>query len=283
MAKDEEKTDQSINDMTGTGNKKEIKKKKKMKSSKKDKDSKRTEEQGQDNGRPWGNENPPVSGPDHRTVRVKRRRNQREEHDYSESGGNFLSRISPKHILGAAGVVASGVLIFKGVKGEWPFTKKNLEEINLNSKETIDVPREELYSYWRKFENLPRFMSHIKEVEEIDEKRSEWTAEIPGGLGTIVWEAVIDEERENEYISWKSMPGAEIENSGHVRFQDEVNGKGTVVQTTISYRPPAGGELGERAAKLFNPAFEKVVKTDLKQFKKHMEKGDEKKRKSSKA
>lgn len=214
-------------------------------------------------------EKPHVSEQESSSVNVSRRRNRQSESEDSE--GNFLSslNINKNHLLGLAGVVAGGTLLFRGIKGNWPFTKK-ISKIDLNTKQTVNRSREDLYSYWRNLENLPNFMSHLKEVEEINNERSRWTAEIPGGLGTIGWEAKITEEEENEYLSWKSLPNSEVKNSGEVTFQDAPNGKGTIVETTISYHPPIG-KAGKYTAKLLNPAFEKIIKRDLKQFKKHME------------
>ncbi|GEM_PF-5898641 len=39
---------------------------------------------------------------------------------------------------------------------------------------TINKPVEELYRFWRNFDNLPRFIKHLKEVKVYDEKRSHW-------------------------------------------------------------------------------------------------------------
>lgn len=192
--------------------------------------------------------------------------------DQSEdSQRNFLS--SFKSILGIAGLVAGGALLFRAAR-KGGTSSKNANEIRLHTSQTIKRSREELYAYWRNLENLPNFMSHIKEIQEIDVRRSRWTAEVPGGVGTIEWDAVIEQDRLNEYISWRSIADADIENAGEVRFKDAGRGKGTIVETTISYLPPAG-KLGEYAAKLLNPAFEKIVKKDLNQFKEHMEKGGE--------
>ena len=116
----------------------------------------------------------------------------------------------------------------------------------------------------------------------INDKRSHWVAEVPGGLGHIEWEAEIVWEQKNQVLAWRSLPDSEIENSGEVRFQDAGNGKNTIVETTISYRPPAG-KAGGLAAKLLNPAFKKVVEKDLKDFKKVMEKGGSTRRKASPA
>lgn len=217
-----------------------------------------------DSGYPSGNYDIDIS--EQENPRVRRSRNYRRDSELNNSGGSTLNKI-----LSVAGIVAGGALLFKATKGEWPFSKKVID-IDLQTKQTIQRPPEELYAYWRRLENLPNFMSHIKEIWEIDEKRSRWTAEIPGGIGTIDWDAEILQDRKNEFISWRSVGNADIQNSGEVRFRNAGNGRSTIVETTISYRPPAG-KVGELTAKLLNPAFEKVVKNDLKQFKKHMEEG----------
>lgn len=186
------------------------------------------------------------------------------------------------NLLGLLTAAAGGALIYRGATGTWPGngleTSGTYGEIDLHSRLTIDKPRAELYAYWRNLENLPNFMSHIQKVREIDNKRSKWTAKIPGGVGTIEWDAEITREEADRVIEWQSLPDAEIGNSGEVRFE-EAPGGGTIVETTISYRPPAG-EIGEMAAQLLNPAFEKVVKKDLKEFKKYMERGGAPKTKS---
>lgn len=115
-------------------------------------------------------------------------------------------------------------------------------------------------------------MKHLQDVDEITEKRSNWVARIPGGLGTLEWEAEIIQEEENRIIAWRSLPDSEIQNSGEVRFEDVPGGMGTRVKTRINYQPPAG-EIGELAAKLLNPAFSQIVKNDLRWFKGYMETG----------
>lgn len=193
--------------------------------------------------------------------------------------------VNKNQVLTALGVVAGGALLYKGAKAltgsgkSAAYDKKAIVEISTTL--TVKRPKEELYAYWRNLENLPNFMSHIEEVIEVSDKRSEWTAEVPGGLGTIEWDAEIIWEQKNHSIAWRSLPDSEIENSGEVRFQDAGNGRSTVVETRISYRPPAG-RAGGLAAKLLNPAFKKVVENDLKEFKKIMEKGGSTKRSASK-
>ena len=198
--------------------------------------------------------------------------NSTRNYNSEDSDNGFLSSVkfNKTTLLGLAGALAGGALIFKALKGK--SSSKKAHEIQLQTRQTIKNSREELYAYWRNLENLPNFMSHIKEVREIDERRSKWTAEVPGGMGTVEWEALIEQDIVNSFISWRSVADADIRNAGEVRFEEAPNGKGTIVETTISYLPPAGN-AGEYVAELLNPAFEKIVKKDLKQFKKHMEKG----------
>lgn len=245
-----------------------------------------------------GSTQSPMSQPDPGSTRMAKGRSEnsstgsqqmnrgRSGNSNSGPGRDILSSVGKNTgILGVLGAVAGGALLFRGATGKWPFagggknTSHKLKVVDINTRVVVNQPREELYAYWRNLENLPNFMTHLEEVRELDNKRSTWTAKIPGGMGTVEWDAEIVRERTNHLLAWRSLPGAEIENAGEVRFEKAPGGKGTIVETTISYRPPAG-EVGNYAAKLFNPAFEKTVKKDLKQFKKFMEKGGSPKRKS---
>lgn len=195
------------------------------------------------------------------------------------AGGAFLTVLGLKRggLLGMIAAVAGGAFLYKGASGKWPLDDLNTlggenGEIDVSTSLIINKPKEVLYSYWRNLENLPNFMKHLEEVEEISSDKSRWVARIPGGLGRIEWEAEIVMEEENSMLVWRSLPDSEIQNSGEVRFEDVPGGMGTRVKTRISYQPPAG-EIGELAAKFLNPAFSEIIKSDLHHFKKFMETG----------
>ncbi|MBA3356331.1 MAG: SRPBCC family protein [Pyrinomonadaceae bacterium] len=76
---------------------------------------------------------------------------------------------------------------------------------------TINKPPAELYSFWREFRNLPRFMKYLESVTTLDSGRSHWMAKGPGGE-KVEWDAEIYNEKENELISWRSLPGSELVN-----------------------------------------------------------------------
>jgi len=154
-----------------------------------------------------------------------------------------------------------------GVKGQVP------RAIELRTSMTVNKPKDEVYRFWRKLENLPRFMEHLKTVREADNRRSHWEAKIPGNIGTIEWDAEITDERHGELIAWQSVDNATVYNSGNVSFRESAGGRGTDVLVRIIYEPPAGN-AGSAAAKLLNPVFEKMVKADIMRFKEIMESGE---------
>ncbi len=92
-------------------------------------------------------------------------------------------------------------------------------------------------------------MPDLLSVRPTGERRSHWVACGPGGK-RIEWDAEITEERPNELISWRSLPGADLDNSGTVSFRRAPGDRGTIVRVEMRYRPP-GGSLGAAIARLF--------------------------------
>jgi uncharacterized membrane protein len=137
---------------------------------------------------------------------------------------------------------------------------------------TVKRPAEELYRFWHDFQNLPRFMSHLESVQVTGDRRSHWKARGPAGK-TVEWDAEIVEDRPNELIAWRSLEGADVDNSGAVRFVPAPGGRGTEVHVEMRYDPP-GGAIGAAIAKLFGESPEQQLKDDLLHFKQVMETGE---------
>ncbi|HEX8138938.1 MAG TPA: SRPBCC family protein [Pyrinomonadaceae bacterium] len=136
---------------------------------------------------------------------------------------------------------------------------------------TINRSPQELYSFWRRFENLPRFMNHLESVTTTGGGRSHWVAKAPAGT-TVEWDAEVYNEKEGELIAWRSLDGADVDNAGSVRF--EPTGAGTtLVRVTLRYDPP-GGALGAAVARLFGENPEQQIEEDLGRFKQVMETGE---------
>lgn len=137
---------------------------------------------------------------------------------------------------------------------------------------TIGRSAEDLYSFWRQLDNLPRFMGHLERVDVLDERRSHWVAKGPAGT-EMEWDAEILEDAPNQRITWRSLEGADVANDGTVRFEPAPGNRGTEVRVSLSYSPPAG-KLGATVARLFGENPEQQVRDDLRRFKSLMEAGE---------
>jgi uncharacterized membrane protein len=106
----------------------------------------------------------------------------------------------------------------------------------------------------------------------LDNRRSRWTAYGPAN-SLVEWTAEIVAERDNEIIAWRSIEGSEVKVDGSVEFRTAAGNRGTIVDATIQYRPPAG-VLGSKVAKSFgkDPGF--LMEQDLRRFKALIEAGE---------
>jgi uncharacterized membrane protein len=182
-------------------------------------------------------------------------------------------------LLGLQGLAAGGYMIYRGATGVCPVYEKlgkdttDPEAIRIMETITVNADRDTVYAFWRELSNLPKFMKHLKTVVETDEDKSEWTANTPGGLIVLKWNAVITREEDGNYIGWQSVEGSMIDNAGKVEFKDTLNGIGTEISIEIDYFPPAGS-VGRGITSLFNPVFEKMIREDVQNFKQYAEAAD---------
>jgi uncharacterized membrane protein len=194
-------------------------------------------------------------------------------------------------IRGTLVALLGGSLVYRGVTGNC----KCYEALGIDTSDHYDRPntalaaktgvkvektiainrsQDDLYSFWRNFENLPQFMSHIKSVTVLDGdgRRSHWVANAPLGMN-VEWFAEIISDRENEMISWRSLEGSDVENAGSVHFKPAYGGRGCEVTVSLKYNPP-GGKVGVALAKLFGQDAEAKIADDLRRFKQMMESGE---------
>ena len=180
---------------------------------------------------------------------------------------------------GGLGMLATGgFLLVRGLSGYCAVNnaigrntaRKSGSPVEVKTSVSLNKPPSEVYTFWRNLENLPRFMKHLEKVEETDQTHSRWTAKGPAGVGSVSWEAEIVEDHQNEFISWRSLPGSTVDNAGQVRFRGTPNG--TEIKVQMTYRLPAG-DVGGVAAKLFSPMAEKMMRDDIRDLKKVMETG----------
>jgi uncharacterized membrane protein len=137
---------------------------------------------------------------------------------------------------------------------------------------TINKPRQELYDFWRDFSNLPNFMDNIEAVTRSGDKRTVWTIRAPGWQ-TVEVETEVVEDVPGALIAWRSTDKSQIDTEGRVSFRDAGDGRGTMVEAIIAYKPPAG-DLGRLVAKLFGREPNIQGRHELKRFKMLMETGE---------
>jgi uncharacterized membrane protein len=132
----------------------------------------------------------------------------------------------------------------------------------------INRPPEAVYRFWRNLENLPQVMGHLARVEPIDSQHSHWVANGPFAQ-EVCWDAEIINERLDEMIAWRSLPGGQIDTAGSVRFCPTADG-GTELTLSMKYDPPAG-KIGARIADWLGEGLCQKLDEDLRRFKATME------------
>lgn len=137
---------------------------------------------------------------------------------------------------------------------------------------TVNRTAQELYDYWRKLENLPRFMHHLERVEQTGDKTSHWKAKLTGDI-PVEWDAEIVEDGPGQRIAWRTKPDTQVQQEGTVEFREATGGRGTIVYVNIRYVPP-GGIIGETFGRLLNGITAQQVKDDIGRFKSLMEAGE---------
>jgi uncharacterized membrane protein len=187
-----------------------------------------------------------------------------------------------------SGLVLSGLgaaLVWRGYSGRCQCyaalglnTARHNDAVGVPAQQGVKIEKslhihrspEELYRFWRRLENLPRIMSHVERVDSTDSQRSHWVAK--GPLGTPVeWDAEIINERENELLAWRSIPGGTIDTAGSVHFNRAADGS-TEMVVSMKYNPPAG-KVGDMIADWMGDGLEQKLDEDLCRFKSAMESG----------
>lgn len=191
------------------------------------------------------------------------------------AGGTLLGlglqrRDLPGLALGTLGVAALVSAATGGEPARLPGVGGERRTIDIQKTINIGAPVEQVFAFWRDYENFPRFMSHLRQVKDLGGGRSRWVVEGPGGFA-ITWEAVITQFVPDELLAWKSEPGATVPNAGIVRFETNADGS-TRVHIKLSYQPPAG-TLGHAIARLLSADPRSKMNEDLVRFKSLIEQG----------
>jgi uncharacterized membrane protein len=126
----------------------------------------------------------------------------------------------------------------------------------------VDVPVRTAYNQWTQFEDFPRFMDGVNQIQQLDATHTHWKTEI-GGVKRE-FDAEITEQLPDERVAWKSTEGEQ--QAGVVTFHrlDDSHTRVTVqmdyqAQGVVEKAGSAIGVVGHR------------VKGDLHRFKDFIE------------
>jgi uncharacterized membrane protein len=183
-------------------------------------------------------------------------------------GGGALAvyGLTRRSLPGLAIAGAGGALVYAGAKAN-----SVPRGVSAHATMLVNCSPQEAYQFWRQFENLPVFMTHLDAVTQIGDRKYRW--EVPVAGSHITWDVEIISERENQGLAWRSVPGAETGMEGSVEFQSAPADRGTLVVLTMQHVFPTG-TLGRALAKIFGKYPEFVLRQDLRRFKALVETGE---------
>jgi len=170
------------------------------------------------------------------------------------------------HVYGAAGINTASD------RDDTRTALSGSRGVNVEEVVTINADPDALFAFWRRFDLLPSFMTHLISVTEIDARRSHWVAKAPAGR-TVEWYAEIINEIPGELIGWRTLDGADVVSAGSVWFKPATGGRGTEVRVRMQYDPPAG-KVGAAFARLLGHDPAATIREDLRRFKQLMETGE---------
>jgi uncharacterized membrane protein len=133
---------------------------------------------------------------------------------------------------------------------------------------TVNREIEDVYRFWRNFEQFPSFMYHVESVT-VANGRSHWVVTLPG-QDKAEWDAEIVTDQPNQLIAWRTLPHSKITHEGSVEFRPAPVDRGTEVRVEMRYQPPDGAFV----MKLFGADPDRHIRDDLHRFKQLMETGE---------
>lgn len=110
---------------------------------------------------------------------------------------------------------------------------------------TISRPRNEVYDYWRRLENLPSYRESAVEL-------------------------IRDEA--GETLAWRAMRDARLVQFGSLAFRDAPGARGTIVEARLEYAP-SGGSLGTALAHIMGHSPQRLIAENLRRARQLLETG----------
>jgi uncharacterized membrane protein len=182
--------------------------------------------------------------------------------EVEEKGGEEVAKVGEQaasKLSGKGGVLGA---VAGKVTGGSGGSREKTRRLPIQRWTDIAVPVETAYEKWTEFEEFPKFMHRVVNVEEKDDNLVAWDEKI--WFSTRHWEAEIIEKRKNDRIVWETTQGTS--HTGMISFH-RLDSKLTRVMVTIDFHP--SGMLEKMASGL--RFAKRAVQADLARFKAYVE------------
>jgi uncharacterized membrane protein len=139
---------------------------------------------------------------------------------------------------------------------------KKLKVTNIVESIDVGAPVTLVYNQWTQFSDFPSFMKKVENVEQPEEVKTSWKAQVLWSHRT--WEATIQEQVPDDKIIWRSK-GEKGHVDGAVTFH-ELAPNLTRILVVLEYHPQG---LFERTGNIWR-AQGRRTRLELKHFRRHM-------------
>src|SRR3982074_2173568 len=92
------------------------------------------------------------------------------------NGASLIGKAAQHPFLTGGLIIAGAGLAYAVARAVQDDSGEVAREVHIETSIAIDKPASELYSFWRDFKNLPRFMRNLESVTETSGSRSHWIA-----------------------------------------------------------------------------------------------------------
>ncbi|MFZ5511817.1 MAG: SRPBCC family protein [Pseudomonadota bacterium] len=175
--------------------------------------------------------------------------------------------------LGLVATLLGGALVARSVGNKSLKRMVGLggpRSVHIDKEMFIAAPPERVFEFWRRQENFPQFMRHVRDVRPVGEGRWHWQVAGPPG-SEVGWDAEITDLEEGRRLAWRTVPGsAAVEHRGRVDFEPEAGG--TRLRVSMDYAP-AAGVVGHGVTRLFGKDAKTEMDEDLMRLKSFLETG----------
>jgi uncharacterized membrane protein len=183
-----------------------------------------------------------------------------------EKGEDQAEHLGEKAVEGAkkgfGGAGAAGKAASKLMGGSGGGAGKKTRRLPIQRWTDVAAPIDRVYEAWTKFDEFPRFMHRVLNVEQKGRDKISWQEKI--WFSSRQWEGRVTERKKNDRIVWTTTSG--MEHKGVVSFHKLADNL-TRVMVTMEFEP--SGMVEKMASGL--RFVKRAVQADLARFKAYVE------------